>query len=148
MKFQTIVQSAGKNATGIVVPDEVVEALGSGKRPAVTVTINGYTYRSTVAPMGGEYKISISAENREKTGVAAGDKIEVELTLDTAPREVTVPPALAAALKSDHDAKNFFESLSYSKKLWLTLQITDAKTDETRVRRVEKVMDLLRTRNV
>jgi bifunctional DNA-binding transcriptional regulator/antitoxin component of YhaV-PrlF toxin-antitoxin module len=148
MKFRAKVESAGKTATGITVPDEVVESLGSSKRPAVEVTINGFTYRSTIAPMGGKYKLSISADNREKAGVAAGDEVEVSLQLDLAPREVVVPPALEKVFKDDSIAKVFFETLSYSKKLWLVLQITDAKTEETRARRVEKVIGILHSGKV
>jgi hypothetical protein len=64
MRFRTTIQQTGKNTTGIPVPDDVVAALGSGKRPAVTVTVNGYSYRSTVASMGGVSMVSLSAEHR------------------------------------------------------------------------------------
>jgi hypothetical protein len=143
IQFRTKVESGGKTATGIVVPQEVVESLNSGKRPAVKVTINGYTYRSTVASMHGQYMISVSAENREKTGVAAGDEVEVTLELDTEPREVEVPLALAEALSSNHAAKQTFNALSFSKKQFFVYQITTAKTDETRNRRVQKVLEEL-----
>src|SRR5688572_17972686 len=111
MKFRTTLELGGKTATGIQVPEEVVTALGSGKRPAVNVTINGYTYRSTVAPMGGVYMLPVSAEVRANAGVAAGDELEVEVALDTAPREVVVPPDFAAALDGDAEAKQKFEAL-------------------------------------
>lgn len=143
MKFRTKVELGGKTATGIVVPQEVVESLGSSKRPAVTVTINGFTYRSTIASMRGRYMISISAENREKAGVAAGDDIVVTLELDTAPREVEVPPALVKALAGDSAAKQVFDELSFSKKQFFVYQITTAKTDETRDRRIQKVLSEL-----
>ncbi|MEV0823808.1 YdeI/OmpD-associated family protein [Nonomuraea rubra] len=136
MRFRTTVELGGKTATGFEVPAEVVEELGSGKRPAVNVTINDYTYRSTVAPMGGRYLVPLSAENRQGCGVAAGDEIEVEVTLDTAPREVTVPDDLAAALDAAPEAKKFFESLSYSRKRWHVLNVEGAKKPETRQRRV------------
>lgn len=98
MRFRTTVILAGKTATGIEVPTEIVEALGSGKRPAVSVTINGHTYRSTVAPMGGKFLLPVSAEQRGHTGVSAGEEIEVDVELDTEPRVVTVPADFAAAL--------------------------------------------------
>ena len=108
MRFRTILEATGKTTTGIVVPPELVEELGAGKRPPVRVTINGYTYRNTVAAMGGAFWVGVSAEHRAGAGVAAGDHIEVELELDTAPREVTVPPDLADALDRDPAAKQFF----------------------------------------
>jgi hypothetical protein len=144
VRFRTTVLLGGKTATGIQVPDEVVAGLGAGKRPPVYVTINSYTYRSTVAPMGGEFWIPVSAEVRERSGVAAGDEIEVEVQLDSEPRGVTVPPDLAEALTADPDAQRFFDSLSYSNKRRLVLQIEGAKTDETRQRRIAKTVEGLR----
>ena len=91
MRFRATLLQSGKTATGIRVPDKVVESLGSGKRPAVSVTIKGHTYRSTVAVMGGVYMVGVSAENREKAQVSAGEEVEVDIEVDTRPREVTVP---------------------------------------------------------
>lgn len=144
MKFQATLQLNGKTATGIEVPPEIVEALGTGKRPAVTVLIGSYSYRSTVAPMGGKFYLPVSAEHRTAAGIAAGDAIEVELALDTAPREVEVPDDFATALAGDAAAKGFFDSLSYSDRRRHVLAIAEAKTPETRQRRIEKAMDLLR----
>lgn len=144
MKFQAEVLSSGKTATGIQVPDEVVAALGAGKRPPVRATVNGYTYRNTVASMGGHFMLSVSAEVRERAGVAAGDIVDVELELDTAPRAVTVPPDFAATLAGDSDARQRFDGLSYSKQLRLVLDIEGAKTEETRARRVTKALATLR----
>ena len=144
MRFRTTIQQTGKNTTGIPVPDDVVAALGSGKRPAVTVTVNGYSYRSTVASMGGVFMVSLSAEHRAGAGVAGGDEVEVDLELDSAPREVTVPPELAAALDAEPAARATFDGLSYSNKSWHVLQVTGAKTDETRQRRVAKSVETLR----
>jgi hypothetical protein len=136
MRFRSTIELGGKTATGFEVPAEVVEALGSGKRPAVTVTIGAHTYRSTVASMGGRFMLPLSAENRQGAGVAAGDEVEVSVELDTAPREVEVPADLAAALDLVPEAKTFFESLSYSRKLRWVLQVEAAKKPETRQRRV------------
>ena len=138
MRFRATVLQTGKTTTGIEIPPEIVEALGRGKRPAVTVTINGYTYRNTVAVMGGIYMIGISAEHRAGTGVKGGDSVDVDLELDTAPREVTVPADLAAALDADPDARRTFDALSYSNRSWHTLQVDGAKTVETRQRRIAK----------
>lgn len=144
MKFRTTVQQSKKTATGIEVPDDVVTSLGSGKRPAVNVTINGYTYRSTVASMGGVFMLPVSAEVRDKANVAAGDEVEVELELDTAPREVEVPADFNAALDDDAEARRFFETLSYSNKRRLVLAIEGAKAAETRQRRIAKTVAGLR----
>lgn len=140
MRFHAVIQLGGKTATGIRVPPEVVASLGASKRPAVCVTINGYTYRSTVAPMGGEFMLPVSAEVREGAGVAAGDEVDVDLELDTAPREVSVPPDFAEALDGDAEARRFFEGLSYSNKRRLVLSIEEAKTTETRQRRIAKAV--------
>lgn len=144
MKFRATIELGGKTATGIRVPPKVVEALGTSKRPPVRVTINGYTYRSTVAVMGGEFMLGVSAEVRERAGVAAGDKVDVEIELDTQPRELTVPPDFAKALKSDPDAKRTFDGLSYSRKQWHVLSIEGAKRAETRQRRIAKSISTLR----
>ena len=138
-----MVELGGKTATGLEVPTEVVEALGAGKRPAVSVTIGGHTYRSTVAVMGGRYLLPLSAEHREAAGVAAGDQVDVDVELDTAPREVEVPADFAAALDADAEARRFFDGLSYSNKRRLVLAVEGAKVADTRQRRIAKtVMDL------
>jgi hypothetical protein len=140
MKFQTTVLQARKTATGIEVPPDIVEALGSGKKPPVRVTINGYTYRSTVAVMGGVFMISVSAENRQAAGVAAGDEVEVDLELDTEPRVVTVPADLAEALDAHPAARQKFDRLSYSHQLQHVLAVEGAKAADTRQRRISKMV--------
>jgi hypothetical protein len=144
MRFRTTIVQSGKNTTGIEVPDEVVEALGSGKRPAVKVTVNGYSYRSTVASMGGVFMVSLSAEHRAGAGVGGGDEVEVDLELDRAPREVTVPPELATALDAEPAARATFDGLSYSNRSWHVLQVTGAKTEETRQRRIARSVEVLK----
>src|SRR5688572_18148212 len=103
--FRATIKRSGKTATGIEVPPDVVEALGAGKRPPVRVKLADYEYRNTVASMRGRFMLSVSAAVRESAGVAAGDEVDVELTLDTEPRVVTVPPDFAAALDADAQAK-------------------------------------------
>ena len=144
MRFHSIVRLGGKTATGIPVPEEVVSNLGPSKRPPVRVTINGHTYRSTVASRGGEFVLPISAENREGAGVVAGDEVDIDIELDTEPREVAVPPDFAEALARDEDAKRSFDGLSYSQKQRYVLSIEGAKTDETRKRRIAKAVGELR----
>jgi hypothetical protein len=147
-QFRATVLQSGKTATGIRVPPEVVEALGAGKKPPVRVTINGHTYRSTVATLGGEFMLPVSAEQRANAGVAAGDEVQVALELDTAPREVSVPADLAAALGKSAAARKFFEGLSYSNQRRIVLGIEDAKTPETRQRRIEKAVSNLKAGKV
>lgn len=144
MRFRTTIQQAGKTATGIRIPDEIVEGLGAGKRPAIRVTIHGYTYRSTVAVMGGAYMVGVNADNRTGAGVKGGDEVDVDIELDTAPREVNVPADFAAALDAEPDARRKFESLSPSNKGWHVTSIEGAKTDETRQRRIAKSVEALR----
>jgi hypothetical protein len=144
MRFRVTLELSGKTATGFQVPDDVVTALGKGKRPPVRVTINGYTYRSTVASMGGRFLVGVSAENRAGASVAAGDEVDVELELDTEPREVTVPDDLAAALDEEPEAKRFFDGLSYSKKQWFAIWVGQAKKAETRERRLGEAVTMLR----
>ena len=144
MRYRTTVLQGDKTATGIEVPEEVVTALGAGKRPPVRVTINGYTYRSTVAVYGDEYLVGVSAENRAGARVAAGEAIDVDLELDTEKREVDVPPDLAAALSTEPEARRFYDGLSYSKRQAIVLSIQGAKAPETRLRRVEKAVSALR----
>ncbi len=143
MKFQATLQQGSKTATGIEVPEDVVAALGTGKRPAVRVTINGYTYRSTVAVMGDAFMVGVSAEVRERAGVSGGDTVDVDLELDTEPREVAVPPDFASALDADAAARRFFDGLSYSNKRRFVLSIEGAKTPETRQLRLEKAVSTL-----
>jgi hypothetical protein len=147
-KFKTILLQAGKTATGIKIPDEVIEKLGAGKKPPVKVTINGFTYRSTVAVMGGAYMVGVNAENREGAKVKGGDLIDVTIELDTDERTVEVPTELQKALNKNSTAKKKFETLSYSRKKALIVPIANAKTDETRNRNIEKALNsLLTSRN-
>ena len=97
MKFRATIELAGKTATGVEVPAAVVTKLGSSRKPAVRVTIKGYTYRSTIATMGGRFMLPISAEVRQAAGVAAKDKVDVDVDLDTTPRVVTVPPLVTSS---------------------------------------------------
>lgn len=144
MKFNAVIRQNGKTATGIPVPPEVVEALGAGKKPLIHVTIKAHTYRSSIATVSGEYMIPLSAENRTAAGVKGGDPVEVTIEVDTQPREVELPPDFAAALDRDAEAKRFFEGLSYSNKRRFVLPIQDAKSAETRQRRIEKTIATLR----
>lgn len=137
-KFQTTIVTSGKTATGICIPDGIIEQLGAGKKPPVKISLNGYTYRSTVAVMGGKFMVGVSATVRQAAGVAGGDKVTVHLELDTEERKVIVPEALQMALAENPKAKQFFETLSYSKQRLHAEAIAAAKSPETVQRRVAK----------
>jgi hypothetical protein len=115
-----------------------------GKKPPVRVTIGGHTYRSTVAVMGGRYLLPLSTKNRAGAGVTAGDDVDVEVELDTEPREFVVPSDLMAALEGDGAAREAFERLSYSHRRRHVLAIEEAKTPGTRQRRVTTALEMLR----
>lgn len=141
--YRTVILSSGNN-TGIQVPEALVEELGHGKRPPVWVTVKGYRYRNTVAVMSGRYMISVSAEIRANAGVAGGDEVEVTLELDTEPREVSIPADFQKLLDRNKAAAKNFAALSYSNKKKYVLQIDQAKTEETRQRRMTKTIEELR----
>jgi len=144
MRFNTTILQTGKTASGIQIPDEVIEALGAGKRPPVRVTLHGFTYRSTVAVMNGVYMVGVNAENRSAARVAGGDEVQIDIEVDTEPREVVVPADFNAALQGDSAARLTFDGLSYSNKRWHVLQVEGAKTAETRERRIAKSLEILR----
>ncbi len=144
MRYQTTIERTGPNTAGIPVPDEVLTALGGGRRPAITVTVNGYTYRSTVGAMGGRCLIPLSSAHRAAADLEGGETLDVEIELDTAPRTVELPVDLAAALAAEPAALATFERLSYSDKSWHVLQVEGAKAPETRARRIAKSVAMLR----
>ncbi|RSM58427.1 hypothetical protein DMB66_29625 [Actinoplanes sp. ATCC 53533] len=146
MRFRGELRSTGGNTAGFQVDDEVVAALGGGGRPKVVVTVNGFEWRSSIARMGGDYWLGVSAERRAAAGIAAGEVLEVEVVLDTAVREVEVPADLAAALETDPGAKAFWDGMSFSNKSWHVLQITGAKAAETRARRVARTLAMMAER--
>jgi hypothetical protein len=137
----TLLKDESLNATGIEVPAEVVAALGKGKKPPVVVTVNGFTYRSTVAVMGSAFMLPLSQERRSAAGVEAGDEIEVTLELDTEPRTVEVPDDLAAALAEKPGARAAFDALSYSARKEYVRQVESAKAAETRSRRIASIVE-------
>ena len=139
MRFRTTIKQAeGSTATGIEIPDEVVAALGAGKKPPVTMTVNGYRYRSTVATVDGRFMVGFSADHRKASGLAGGDAVDVEIEHDTQPRTVELPADFQAAVAADPQATATFDKLSNSLKGYHVSLVTGAKTDETRQRRIAK----------
>jgi len=142
LKFNTKIVQIGNN-TGINVPPEIIEKLAAGKKPPVLVTLNNYSYRSTVAVMGGKFMISLSADNRTKAKVKGGDELEIEISLDTEPRLVDLPADFQERLNESEDVKTAFEKLSPSRKKAIVVSINEAKTEETRLKRIDKAIESL-----
>ena len=143
LKFATILLAAGKTATGIKIPDHIIEELGGGKKPLVKVSINGFTYRSAVAVMGGACMVGVNADNRAGANIKAGDKIEVTIEMDTEPRTVEIPKELQLVLNKNAAMKKKFETFSTTRKKSLTVPIFDAKTEETKQKRIIKAIEAL-----
>lgn len=136
----TLIKGDQKNTSGIEVPAEVIEALGAGKKPPVKVTIGDYSYRSTVAVMGGKYLISLSQAHREASGLQGGDTVDITLELDTEPRTVEVPEDLAAALAAKPGAREAFDKASPSARKEFVRQVVEAKAQDTRERRIAAIV--------
>jgi Bacteriocin-protection, YdeI or OmpD-Associated/Domain of unknown function (DUF1905) len=143
MRFRSMVELGGRTATGIPVPDDVVTALGGGRRPPVRVVLGQHSYRTTVGSRGGRFLLPLSAEHRQAAGLSAGDEVDVDLEIDTEPREVEVPPELDAALDAEPSARAAFDGLAYSHRLRWVLSVTDARSEQTRQRRVAKAVSEL-----
>ncbi|MEA2575538.1 MAG: hypothetical protein QOH93_2836 [Chloroflexia bacterium] len=139
----TILKAEGLNATGISVPPQVIAELSASKRPKVKVTVNGFTYRSTVAPYGDVFMLPLNQEYREAAGVQAGDEVEVTLELDLEPRTVDVPEDLAAALAQKPGAREAFDALSYTMRKEHVRLVESAKAQETRTRRIAGIVEKL-----
>ncbi|PKN94875.1 MAG: hypothetical protein CVU44_03460 [Chloroflexi bacterium HGW-Chloroflexi-6] len=140
--YTTIVWAEGNN-TGLEVPADIIATLGSSKRPPVIVSLAGYSYRSTVAVMGGVFMIPLSKANREAAGVKGGDQVEVILELDMAPRTVDLPDDLAAALDAKPGARAAFDATAPSMRKEFVRQVESAKAAETRTRRIAAIVEKL-----
>ena len=140
MRFHALVELGGKTATGLAVPDDIVAALGTSKRPSVRVPIGAHTYRTTVALMRGRFLVPLSADNRAAAGVSAGDEVDVGIEPDDEPREVDLPADFAAALVQDATAQAYFDQLAYTHRKEWVRWIEDAKKAETRAARITKAV--------
>ena len=144
MDFTTELLATGGTTTGFVVPDAVVEALGAGRRPKVVVTVDGHTWRTSIASMGGRFLLGASAAVRDAAGLAAGQTYTVTVEVDTAPRTVEVPDDLAAALAGSPGAAAAWAALSHSQQRQYAESVASAKKPETRERRVAGILEKLR----
>ena len=143
LRLHTFLESSGP-AAAIVLTDEQVAAFGAGKVFPVVVSFGDRSIRLRLARMGGRNLIGFSQAARAEMGLEKDQEIDVTITVDTAEREVEIPPALADALGADAGLRDAFDALSYSKRKEHARQVAEAKTDETRARRVEKVLAALR----
>jgi hypothetical protein len=144
IRFVTTLVARGP-AAAVVLDEDQVAAVGEGaKRFPVRATVNGYAWRTSVMRMGGEFLVGLNREVRERAGAGTGDKVEVELALDTAPREVEVPPALATALAGDAAAQAAFDALSFTHRKEYARWVAEAKRPETRERRIAETLARLR----
>ena len=143
MEFTTELLATGGTTTGFVVPEEVVEALGAGRRPKVVATVNGHQWRTSIAFMGGRFLLGASAAVREAAGISAGNTYTVAVEVDTAPREVEVPDDLAAAIAAAPGAAAAWSALSFSAQRQHAESVLGAKKPETRERRVAAVVERL-----
>jgi hypothetical protein len=142
--FLTTILKNGKNAAGIEVPEEIMKKLGSGRQPLVRVMIKKHTYRSAVAVMGGKFMIGVSAENRQAAGVQGGEEVDVTIALDLEPRTVELPKDLESALL-EAGALKAFEKAAPSMRKEYVRQVEEAKAQETRERRISKIVEKLKT---
>ena len=144
IKFRALLQPRGP-AAAVILDDAQVAAVGEGaKRFPVVATVNGYTWRTSVARMGGEFLLGLNKEVRQGAGVEAGDEVEVAVELDTAPREVEVPEALAAALAADPQAKASFEGMAFTHRKEYARWVAEARQDQARQRRVQRALEMIR----
>ncbi len=141
--FRARVELHGKTATGIEVPADVIERLGQGRRPKVTVTIGSHTYRTTAAFMGGQFLVPLAADNRAAAGVEAGDDVDVLIAADESPREVPVPDDLATAIDAAPGAREFYDALSFTHRKEWVRWVEESKKPETRATRIEKTATAL-----
>ena len=147
-KFTTTILTAGKTATGICIPDQIIESFNAGKKPPIKITLNGFAYRSRVAVMGGKYMVGVSADVRAASGVKGGDTLTIEIELDNEERKVELPDDFKKLLDKNLNAKKFFQALSYSKQKNYVTLIDQAKTEETRQKRMDKsISDLIVGKN-
>ena len=144
MRLRLELLGHGGNTAGFEIPDAVVEELGGGRRPKVVVTVGAHTWRSSIANMGGRFMLGVSMANREAAGVAAGQVLDVDVELDTAPRTVEVPDDLAAELEGDADARSRWDGWSFTRQNEAARTLTEARKPETRARRLAKVLAELR----
>lgn len=144
MHLSTELIATGGTTTGIRIPDEAVTQLGGGNRPKVVATVNGRTWRGSIARMGGAFWLAVSAENRTAAGLSAGDPVQLDVELDSALRTVEVPDDLRQALAADPAARAAFDALTYSQQRQQVLAVEGAKKPETRIRRIASTIDALK----
>jgi hypothetical protein len=145
VRFKAQLQARGPAAV-VVLDDAQVATVGEGaKRFPVVATVNGYTWRTSVTRMGGEFLLGLNQAVRRAAGVVAGDLVEIAVELDAAPREVDMPEALVAALATDSKARAAFEGMAFTHRREYARWVAEAKREETRQRRVQQALEMIRS---
>lgn len=139
--YTTTILGFGNHAA-IEIPLKNLEELGGSKRSPLKITLNNYTYQSTATVMDSRCLVVFPTKDRNASGVASGDTLEVTLELDEGYREVVMPMELVEALRK-HDLEKTFHDLTYSTRKEFARQVTEAKAEETKARRVEKIIEQL-----
>lgn len=147
MKFTSQLTVVENDNAGIPVPEEIVTALGGGNHPKVQLTLNGFTYRSSIAKMGDGFWIPASKDRRKEGNLEVDVPYEIDIALDTAPRTVDIPEELTAHFASNPDTKATWDAVSYSNQLRMVTPINNAKKPETRQRNVDKVIATLKEKS-
>ena len=142
--FRTTLLHEG-NLTGIEVPFDPKTVFGKTRVP-VKVTLNGYTYRSTIASMGDCFLIPLRKSNREAAGLTGDETLDVRLDLDTDERTIKPPADFTKALKATPPAWDRWKELSFSHQREHVEAIEGAKKPETRARRIEKAVEMVTAR--
>lgn len=145
MKYTAELKLTGNN-TGIEIPDAVLDELGAGKRPRLKVTLNGYSFQVTPGSMGGKVMIPVSKARREAAGAKGGEMLEVELEVDDQPVEIEVPEDFATALKTE-GLRPAFDKLAPSHRKEHVRAINEAKSEQTRQRRIAKAIEMVRAKS-
>jgi Bacteriocin-protection, YdeI or OmpD-Associated/Domain of unknown function (DUF1905) len=145
MKFTAELLRTGKNTTGIEVPQAVLDALGGGKRPRVRIGLNGFAFSLTLGGMGGRVMVPVSAERRAEAGVSGGNVYEIDIAIDTTPQDIALPHDIAAIL-AENGLRAQFDALPPSRRKEHVRAITDAKSPETRARRIVKAIEMIAER--
>jgi len=147
-KFKFTLKIQGKEAgvvSAITPPVDVKETFGTRGRVPVRGTINGFPFRSSLMPMGGCHMMPVNKTLCEGAGVKPGDLVEVVMQRDEEERRVEAPPELEKELKKNKKVLERWESLSFTHKKEMAASISGAKQEETKKRRLAKVVQVLKT---
>jgi hypothetical protein len=141
--YQTFVIGHGNHAS-IEIPDKNLKELGANKRAPLKITVNNHTYQSTATAVDGKCMVVFPEKDRAAAKSASGDYITVTLELDSGYRSVDIPEELKHSLET-HDLSEAFRNLIYSNRKEFARQVREAKAEETKKRRIKKIIAILRS---